>query len=58
MDGSDYTRSFTAQSFVLFFAQRLSAACVMSGAEGILKGIRQQMHTCLRRRAPVGVLRW
>jgi len=49
MDGSDYTRSFTAQSFVPFFAQRLSAACVMWGAEGILKGIRQQMHTHLRR---------
>ena len=48
-DGTDYTRSYTARSFVPYYAQRLSAACVMWGAEGILKGIRSQTHARLRR---------
>ena len=38
IDGTDYTRSFTARSFVPHFGQRISTACVMHGAEGILKG--------------------
>ena len=48
-DGTDYTRSFTARSFVPHYAQRISTACVMYGAEGILKGIRKASHTRLRR---------
>ena len=48
-DGTDYTRSFTARSFVPYYAQRISTACVMYGAEGILKGIRKASHTRLRR---------
>ena len=46
---TDYTRSFTARSFVPYYAQRISTACVMYGAEGILKGIRKASHTRLRR---------
>ena len=48
-DGTDYTRSYTARSFVPHFAQRISTACVMEGAKGILKGIRKQCHARLRR---------
>ena len=50
-DGIDYTRSFTARSFVPHYAQRISAACVMYGAEGILKGVRKLSHDRLRRAA-------
>ena len=32
-DGTDYTRSYTARSFVPYFGQRISTACVMFGAE-------------------------
>ena len=45
----DYTRSYTARSFVPHFAQRISTACVMEGAKGILKGIRKKSHDHLRR---------
>ena len=48
-DGTDYTRSFTARSFVPYYAQRISTACVMYGAEGIVTGIRKASHTRLRR---------
>ena len=48
-DGTDYTRSYTARSFVPHFAQRISTACVMEGAKGILKGIRKKSHDHLRR---------
>ena len=41
IDGvTDYTRCFTARSFIPHFGQRISTVCVMSGAEGILAGIR------------------
>ena len=50
-DGTDYTRSYTARSFVPYFGQRISTACVMYGAEGILKGIRKKSHDRLRRAA-------
>ena len=50
-DGTDYSRSFTARSFVPHYAQRISTACVMHGAEGILKGIRKKSHARLRRAA-------
>ena len=44
-------RSFTARSFVPHFGQRISTACVMYGAEGILKGLRKKSHDRLRRAA-------
>ena len=50
-DGTDYTRSYTARSFVPHFGQRISTACVMYGAEGILKGVRKKSHDRLRRAA-------
>ena len=33
------------------YTQRMSAACVMNGAEGILKGARKMSHVRLRRAA-------
>ena len=50
-DGTDYTHSYTARSFVPHFGQRISTACVMYGAEGILKGVRKKSHDRLRRAA-------
>ena len=38
-DGTDYRNSGVA-SFVAYYAQRITAACVMYGAEGVLNGIR------------------
>ena len=35
-DGTEYTRSNTARSFVPYFAQRIST-CVMEGAKGTQK---------------------
>ena len=37
----DYTRSYTAAAFVPYFAQRLSTACVMYGAESILGALKK-----------------
>ena len=51
IDGTDYSRSFTARSFVPHYGQRISTPCVMHGAEGILKGIRKNSHVRLRRAA-------
>ena len=48
-DGTDYTHSYTARSFVPYFAQRISTACVMEGAKGILKSVRKASHAHLRR---------
>ncbi len=36
----DYTRSYTASSFVPYYAQRLSTACVVYGAAGILDALK------------------
>ena len=36
----DYTRSHTASSFVPYFAQRLSTACAIFGAECILVALK------------------
>ena len=38
-DATDYTLSATARSFVPFYAQRISSAIVMNGAQSILDGI-------------------
>ena len=48
VDGTDYSRSFTAASFVPYYAQSICSACVMHGADGILKGIRLAGHQRLR----------
>ena len=37
VDPTDYTESPTARSFVPYYAQRLSAACVLNGARAIQK---------------------
>ena len=42
-DPTDYTRSATARSFVPFYAQCLSTACVMSGARAIQKSAKKCM---------------
>ena len=36
-DATDYTRSYTARSFVPHYAQRISSACVLHGAAGMIK---------------------
>ena len=36
-DATDYTRSYTARSFVPHYSQRISSACVMHGAAGMIK---------------------
>ena len=45
MAPTNYTRSYTARSFVPHFAQRISTACVMEGAKGILKGVLKKTAT-------------
>ena len=40
-DPTDYTTSSTARSFVPFYAQRLSTACVL-GARGIQKSLKRK----------------
>ena len=44
----DYTRSYTAASFVPYFAQRLSTACVVHGAAGILDALKAERADRLR----------
>ena len=48
MDFTDYSKSFTARSFVPYFAQRMSNAIVMHGADVILRGVArmQRAHMC------------
>ena len=41
-DPTDYTTSPTARSFVPFYAQRLSAACVLNGARAIQKSLKRR----------------
>ena len=41
-DPTDYTTSPTARSFVPFYAQRLSAACVLDGARAIQKSPKRR----------------
>ena len=41
-DPTDYTTSPTARSFVPFYAQRLSAACVLNGARAIQKSLKRK----------------
>ena len=40
---------YTARSFVPYYAQQISKACVMEGAEGILAGSRKRDHSRMRR---------
>ena len=50
-DATDYTRSYSANSFVPYYSQRMSAASVLGEAQGILKQLKKA-HGCgkLRRR--------
>ena len=41
-DATDYSTSPTARSFVPFYAQRLSAACVLNGARSIQQSIKRK----------------
>ena len=41
-DPTDYTASPTARSFVPFYAQRLSADCVLNGARAIQKSLKRK----------------
>ena len=49
-DPTDYTASAKARSFVPFYAQRLSTACVMHGASAIQKSLKS---IAARRRSAV-----
>ena len=40
-DPTDYTISATARAFVPYHAQRLSSACVLSGARAIQKSMKR-----------------
>ena len=42
-------RSYTARSFVPYYAQRMSNAIVINGAQGILNGINKMRRDRLRR---------
>ena len=42
-DPTDYTTSPMARSFVPYYAQRLSTACVLYGARGIQKSIKKRV---------------
>ena len=41
IDGTDYATSYTASSFVPYYAQRITSACVLNGARGIFKALGQ-----------------
>jgi hypothetical protein len=48
-NATDYNRSYTARSFVPYYAQRMSNAIVINGAQGILNGINKMRRDRLRR---------
>ena len=51
-DGTDYTKSYTARSYVPYYAQKISGAIVMNGAQGILvflDGVSRARSAQLRR---------
>ena len=48
-DATDYNLSYTARSFVPYYAQRMSNAIVINGAQGILNGINKMRRDRLRR---------
>ena len=41
-DPTDYSASPTARSFVPYYAQRLSATCVINGARAIQKSLKRK----------------
>ena len=51
-DATDYSLSSTARSFVPFYAQRISSAIVMNGAQGILDAISRACSAQLRSCSP------
>ena len=44
----NYARSYTAATFVTYFAQRLSSACVMYSAESLLRALKKARGDRLR----------
>ena len=59
-DATDYNLSYTARSFVPYYAQRMSNAIVINGAQGILSEWNQQARcavtdsAAIRRREGLG----
>ena len=47
-DGTDYSKSYTARSFVPYYAQRISHSIVINGAQAILNGIAKATKSRLR----------
>ena len=41
IDGTDYAASYTAASFVSYYAQRITSACVLNGARGVFKALNK-----------------
>ena len=53
-DATDYNRSYTrARSFVPYYAQRMSNAIIINGAQGILNGINKMRRDRLRHTSQV-----
>ena len=48
-DGTDYSPSYTASSFVPYYAQRISNAIVMYNADALHRKINQESCNRLRR---------
>ena len=44
-DPTDYSISYTASGYVSYYSQRLSSACVLNGARGVLKGVAKMRAT-------------
>ena len=42
IDTTDYAASYTAASFVPYFAQRITSACVLNGARGVFKALNKE----------------
>ena len=42
IDGTDYAASYTAASFVSYYAQRITSACVLNGARGVFKALNKE----------------
>ena len=41
-DTTDYAASYTASSFVPYYAQRITSACVLNGARGVFKALNKE----------------
>ena len=47
-DATDYTRSYTANSFVSYYSQYISSVCVMGSSAGILAGLARAKGSVLK----------